>query len=283
LLRQPLLCGGKKQRLKKNSNQKLNRNKLMKKLTSMVLLLGGAIIASQSAFGQLTPDDLYFGFQNQAGGDTADYIINLGAASGIVGQSSVVDLSSDFSLGNFNTVLGASSSMFGGVIGANNSDSPSDVYLTQLRSGGAGTPAVAGSTLAATLTRGQDNSTYAAISSLNNPAAGTGVLDASKSWENQVEPTLTSGTFYGITGLNPDSSVSSSSILYEDLWETSSSSQLGGKSFNYLGYFTLDLTGDGGQVLTFTATAVPEPATYVIVGAGMLLLSLRRQLIGRIA
>jgi hypothetical protein len=58
---------------------------------------------------------------------------------------------------------------------------------------------------------------------------------------------------------------------------------LGGKSFNYLGYFTLDLTGDGGQVLTFTATAVPEPATYVIVGAGMLLLSLRRQLIGRIA
>ena len=255
----------------------------MKKLTSMVLLLGGAIIASQSAFGQLTPDDLYFGFQNQAGGDTADYIINLGAASGIVGQSSVVDLSSDFSLGNFNTVLGASSSMFGGVIGANNSDSPSDVYLTQLRSGGAGTPAVAGSTLAATLTRGQDNSTYAAISSLNNPAAGTGVLDASKSWESQVEPTLTSGTFYGITGLNPDSSVSSSSILYEDLWETSSSSQLGGKSFNYLGYFTLDLTGDGGQVLTFTATAVPEPATYVIVGAGMLLLSLRRQLIGRIA
>jgi hypothetical protein len=238
----------------------------MKKLTSVALLLGGAIMASQSVFGQptLVADDLYMGFQNQAGGGAKDYVINLGTASNIVGGTVVVNLSSAFSLANFNTVLGASSSMFGGVIGANNSDSPSDVYLTQLRSGGAGTPAVAGSTLAATLTRGQDNSTYAAISSLNNPAAGTGVLDASKSWENQVEPTLTSGTFYGITGLNPDSSVSSSSILYENLWYTSSSSQLGGKSFNYLGYFTLDLTG-GSPQLTFTPKNVPAPLTQPVI------------------
>jgi len=256
----------------------------MNKLTR-ALLVCGALAVSHSAFA-VTGNDLYMGFQNQAGGGTEDYIINLGLASGIVGQTSVIDLSGDFSLSDFNAVLGSSSSMFGGVIGANNANNPSDVYLTQLRVGGAGSsPATAGSNVGATMTRSQDNSTFAVLGSLANPAAGTGTLDTSKSWENVVEPTFTTGSFYGQTGINPDSAVSPSTVLYEDLWLTSSSSSVGAKPYAYEGYFTLDLTGSQPS-LTFTGanvvTAVPEPATYgLLSGAGLLLLSLRRKLTGQ--
>ncbi|HUA39332.1 MAG TPA: hypothetical protein VMA35_13150, partial [Candidatus Sulfopaludibacter sp.] len=77
----------------------------MKKLTRAALVVGGAILTFQSAFAQpsFVQNDLYLGFQNSGGGGSADYIINLGPVSGIVGQSSVVDLSSDFSSSLFNS------------------------------------------------------------------------------------------------------------------------------------------------------------------------------------
>ena len=229
-----------------------------KNLTIAVIIVGGAFVVAPASFGQIVQNDLYMGFQNSAGGGTKDYIINLGPASGILGSSSVVTLSSDFSLSSFNTVLGSSTSMMGGVVGASNGGSPSDVYLTQLRSGGAGTPSIPGSSVSATLTRSEDNETFAEISGLNNETAipaGTGVLDSGKTWESQVEPS-TGASFLGVTGINPDSSVSKTAVLYEDLWYTSSSSVTGGKPFVYQGYFTLDLTG-GSPKLTFTSTNVP--------------------------
>ncbi|HTQ50230.1 MAG TPA: hypothetical protein VMJ12_05925, partial [Candidatus Acidoferrales bacterium] len=73
----------------------------MKKITTAAVLFCGAILISQSALGQFVANDLYMGFENQAGGGSSDYIINLGAASGIVGGSSVVDLSTSFSLSDF--------------------------------------------------------------------------------------------------------------------------------------------------------------------------------------
>jgi hypothetical protein len=236
----------------------------MRNLTAVVLLMGGAVLASQSAFGQITYNDLYFGFQNQAGSGTQDYIINLGPATNIVGGSTVVNLSSDFSSSDFNAVLGASSSMLGGVVGALQGNSTADVYLTQLRSGGAGIPSVAGSTAPAGLTRSFDNGAAVALSTLFSPAAGTGGLDPNKTWESDVEPMFTANSFWGNTGVNPDSPVSSASVLYEDLWFTTSSSISGAKPFVYEGYFTLDLTGANPK-LTFTPTNAPATLTNPVI------------------
>ena len=259
----------------------------MKKLTTAAALVGGALLASQSAFASVIANDLYLGFQNQNGGGSADYIINLGAASGIVGQSSVVDLSSSFSSSLFNdpTLQGTSSQIMGGVVGGSNAGNPSYIFLTQLRTSNIGTPALAGSSVTKLMTRAQDNSAYANLTPLNTPSAGTGFLDTGKSWESDVEPANTASTFIGATGLNPDSLLSTSSVLYEDLWETSRSSISGSSPYTYLGYFTLDLTG-GSPVLSFTGSlvSVPEPVTYgMFAGGGLLLLALRRQLTAKTA
>lgn len=229
-------------------------------------------MASQSAFAQvaLISDDLYLGFQNQAGGGAADYIINLGPASGIVGGSSVVNLSSDFSLSNFNSVLGASSSMLGGVVAASNGNPP-NLYVTQLRSGGAGTPSVPGSTSPGTFYKTDVLTAYNDLTQLLNlPAAGNGLLDTSKYWESYVEPTFTAGTFYGDTGINPDSIVGTNSVLYEDLWYVSNNSTSVKKPFTYVGYFTLNPIGSPS--LTFTPTnapaSLPKPVIVSISKAG---------------
>ncbi|HEV2331512.1 MAG TPA: hypothetical protein VGY56_22240 [Verrucomicrobiae bacterium] len=239
----------------------------MKNLTA-ALSVGGVILATQSALGQTyggpptQANDLVFGFQNQAGGGTEDYVINLGAGSSIVGKSTVVDLSSDFSLSDFDAVLGSSSSMFGGAVGAANTGTSgkantADVYLTELRSG-AGVPSVAGSSQPAGLSRNADNTTYSQLGTLFCPAAGTGGLDTGKTWESLVDPANGTGTFESNTGVNPDSTVNPSSVLYEDLWYTSSSSLTGTQPFIYEGYFTLDLTGTSPK-LTFTGINVPAP------------------------
>ncbi len=256
----------------------------MKKTTSAALLIGGAIMVSQSTFGQFTANDLYLGFQNQVGGGSQDYIINLGAASSIVGQTSTVDLSSDFSLADFNAVLGSSSTLFGGVVGGlQNSSGTADEYVTQLRTGGAGIPSVPGSIVTATASRAVINNAISTLNQLILPAtAGQGILDGSKSWESFVEPANSASTFLGASGFNPDSAVGPTTILYEDLWTTSNNKISGSNPYTYEGYFTLDLTGSQA-LLTFTPQAVPEPTVLSLVGGvGLLLITFRRQLSGKI-
>jgi hypothetical protein len=281
--------GGNSYSLIIQSSKRKERHKDMKKLTTAALLVGGAILASPSAFAQtFVQNDLYLGFQNSAGGGTADYIINLGAASDFVGQSSVIDRSSDFSMSLFNdpSLQGTSAQIFGGVVGGENYSSGGGtayIFATQLRTSNIGNPAVAGSSLNVFATQAQDNSAESALSQLNAPDAGSGLLDSTKSWEAYVEPTATPSTFYGTLPVNPDSAVSTSSVLYEDLWETSDSGDVRGSQgqpFQYVGYFTLDLTG-GSPSLTFTPQAVPEPTVLSLLGgAGLLLLSFRRRWVG---
>jgi hypothetical protein len=219
-------------------------------------------MVSPSAFAQvsLISDDLYMGFENQVGGGTSDYVINLGPASGIVGSSTVVDLSSDFSLSNFKSVLGTSSSLFGGVIAASNGNPP-NLYATQLRNGGAGLPSVPGSTSPGTFYKGDILLGYSDLSQLASlPAAGNGSLDNSKSWETYVEPSIGPGTFYGDTAINPDSAVGTNTVVYEDLWYVSNNSNSTKTPFTYVGYFTLNFTG-ASPSLTFTPTNAPASLT----------------------
>jgi hypothetical protein len=269
-----LLCGVKTGKTIVNTT-----DKFMKKLTSAALLVVGAILVSQSAKAQVTPNDLYMGFQNAAGGGSADYIIDLGSASGIVNASSSVFFNSEFSLASFNTVLGASSSMFGGVVGGSNAGNPSDIFLTQLRAGGAGSASTPGSSVSQVAFKTDDNTAYSDMSALN-VVSGAGTLDSTRSWENDIEAqpnTETSGTLWSDTGLNPDSAVSTSSVTYEDLWETSDSSSFVSSSYTYLGYFTIDMTGSSPDVF-FTPQSVPEPGTALIAGmSGLSVLLLRRR------
>ena len=262
----------------------------MNKLTSAAILVGGAIMASQSAFGGFVPNDLYLGFQNQLGGAASDYIINLGTASSVgVGGSITVDLSGNFSLTSFNTVLGSSSSVFGGVIGGlSSSTGTADEYVTQLRTsnfGDIGTlqPNSAGSTLSTTASRSGIDNGINTMTAIALPAAGTqGSLDGTKSWQGFVEPTSTSQTFLGASGINPDSAIGKTSVVYEDLYYVSNGHSFGNpQPYVYEGYLTLDLTG-GGSSVTFTPTAVPEPATMSLMGGGgLLLLALRRRSMGK--
>lgn len=250
----------------------------MKILTRAAFLVGGAILASQSAFASGIANDLYMGFQGGTNA-SADYIINLGAASDIVGSSSVVNLSGDFSQTSFDAVLGALSSVQAGVVGGYQtslSSPPPDLYVTQLRSG-AGNPFLPGSIAPTPTSKSIINGAASPLlSGLAGPAAGTGVLDPSLSWQSVVEPGTAVQNFYRNSGVNPDSAIGAGGVLYEDLWTVSNGTLSGVSAWTYKGYFTLDLSGSSPS-LTFTS--VPEPTVLGLLGgAGLLLLSFRRRL-----
>lgn len=236
----------------------------MKKLTSRAILIAGVIAACQSVFGQVVPNDLYMGFQNSAGGGTADYIINLGPVSGITNGSSVVNLSSDFSLANYTSakLSGSSNAIIGGVVGGQNNDyvSTADIFVTLNRSGGSGIiPSYPGSTENGTETLSADCEAFNDLGPLDAPASGTGVLDTNKTWEAYVDNSGVLGgssSFYRQSGVDPDATVGS--VLYEDLWFTSTAYHVNG--FTYLGYFTLN-TVNGN--LTFTPSSGPVPQLTV--------------------
>jgi hypothetical protein len=230
------------------------------------MIFGGAVLTSQSVFAQVVADDLYFGFQNSGGKGAQDYIINLGPTNGIVGGSSVVNLSSDFTYADYVAVINTTNTpaIYGGVVGGNNAESPSDFYVTQFRTGGAGIPSVPGSSSTMTNQTAdvfEDTKAANDIYGLNAPAAGTGLLDGGKSWESDIEPAFVSGSLYGDTSLNPDSLISSNAVVYEDLWYTASSGtgHVGAKHFSYEGYFTI--SPNGATTLTFTPANTPAPLT----------------------
>jgi hypothetical protein len=247
----------------------------MKKLTSAAILVvvGASLASAQVSF---TANDLYFGLNDASA--PSDYIIDLGQPGVVgVGGSSVVDLSGDISLSVFDSVFTSGpTGVSMGVVGGQNQGQPSpsyDLFVTALRVGGAGVPAVAGSNLSG-FNHSQSSIATTEVTLTGNPwpTAGNNVVDSTKSWSAYVSPTFTAHSFYGASGINPSSAIGSSGILYEDLWKATPSS-----AYSYLGYFTLNLSS-GNSSLTFTPQAVPEPTVCSLLGgAGLLLLSLRRQ------
>jgi PEP-CTERM motif len=261
----------------------------MKNLYKAALLtaLGLASVSAAQAF---TINDLYLGFTKSS--VTQDEYIDLGQGSLFSATgTSVVDISSYLGgLTDFNTAFNSSASGVGmAVVGGNNQNSvnPFGVFVTALRTGGPGaSAAVAGSNLS-----GKSHASAAmsggagVVANLLSdtvqplPTAGNSLLFAnsdSLSYNKLIAPTVSaSGNFLNKTGIAPTSTIGASGIIYEDLWDATTTS-----AYAYQGYFTFNY---GTDSLTFTpadlTTAVPEPATYgAFAGAGLLALSLRRQL-----
>ena len=251
----------------------------MNKFYKAAVVAVAAALASQVAQAVPSANNLYLGLTQSSAQN--DYIIDLGLASSIIDTSPVVDLSGDFSQSTFNSTFsgGATGVAMGSVGAATAAQSPSgvpDFFVTQLRGGGPGSnPFVKGTESVATLGHSSTVVATGASSFLGVGAIppGGSTATAGKPWANNVAAS-TSGTFFNKTGAQPDSTISSSDVIYEDVFEVTSA---GG--YVYQGYLTFDDSNTEDPILTFTnGSAVPEPAAYgSLAGLGVLALALRRQ------
>ncbi len=235
----------------------------MKRLAKAGVLAVGAVLVSQAAQAAFTANDLYMGF-NQSGKN--DYLIDLGQASTLLGQPTVVDLSSYFSLSTFNSVFtsGATGVSMGIVGGKVAFPSSGDTIFASSPVGSD----MSGFFHSATIIGNAVND----LSSVAFPTTGSGVEDTTKSWTSLVSPTFSPGTFYGDSGINPGAAIDGTGIITQGLWEATP-----GSDYTYLGYFTVDTSPSAVQSLTFTSVqATPEPTTTALLAGGALLFGLFR-------
>lgn len=227
----------------------------MNKFTKFALAAVSSALFSQVAQAAFTTNNLYLGFNLSSA--AGDYVIDLGDATTTVGVggSTVVNLSG-FSLANFNSVFAnTTNGVSVAVVGGNNVFGKYDLYATQIRVGGAGNPAVPGSSLTGQ-THSQTQVSGAATVLTGNPwpVAGHDTNDTTKSYTAEVGPTVTAGDFIGKCGVNPFGTFDSSAVVYLDLWYATPT-----VAYTYQGYFTFDLS-TGTPHLTFTPAAAPFSA-----------------------
>jgi hypothetical protein len=224
-------------------------NKLIKFATVALI----SVSFSQLARAAFTINDLYLGFNESSA--ESDYIINLGLATTAVGVggATVVDLSSQFSLSEFNSIFaGGANGVNVAVVGGDNAFGSYDVYATQIRTNGAGNPAVPGSSLSGqTHSQTEISGAAAALSGSPWPVAGGSTNDTTKSFTSAVGPTVTAGDFIGKSGVNPFDTFGSPAIVYLDLWYATPT-----VAYTYKGYFKIDIS-TGTPHLTFTPSGAP--------------------------
>lgn len=234
---------------------------------SAVTLLLASAASTQAAY---VANDLILGFNKGGGSGPADYVIDLGNANSVVGVggSSAVNLSSFFNLGTFNGLYGGLAGVSMGVLGGNPATAGRDLYITSLRTSNFGSPTIAGSTaplaLASTPMANGVNDLTSMLAGLGLSAGGSATIAQSdpSSFFNNVLST-TPPSFLADTGRNPSGSVASGSVIYEDLYRA-----VPNGAFAYLGYFALDVSGNGS--LMFTPNTVPEPSSGALFGVGLL-------------
>ena len=224
------------------------------KIAVMALVAGSVCHVAQANY---TINDLYLGF-TQAGAQS-DYIIDLGQAAAVgAGGSSVVDLSAYISGTTFNSVFtGGANGVLVSVVAGSTAITNVDIYTTQVRTNGAGNPAVPGSLITATHSSSQISGAASALGSMMSgvsgglPTAGNGALDSTKSYTAQVDKTGSALNFIGKTGVVPFGTFDSSAVIYLDLYKGTVAA-----GYVYLGYFKVDLSTSTAH-LSFTPLAAP--------------------------
>jgi hypothetical protein len=246
----------------------------MHQLTKKALLALAGMALVSSAKAQYAPNnnDLLLGFTSASHG--SDLIIDLGGPSSIgVGGSAPVDLSSDVSLSQLNTLFGSLNNLETGVAGA----SLGKVYSTVLRNGAG----VASDPNTLTPAPILGNSSIGTQARLNINTAGSDIISGNQAvvahgdgteWSVQISGT--GGNSMAVNYNNPDTVTPASfnGSVFEDLYVATTASS------TYLGYFTLN--SNAGLSFTPSATVAPEPSSYALFGAaaGLSLLSIRRKL-----
>jgi hypothetical protein len=224
----------------------------MKRITKTALLAAIALAVATPAQAATYTGDLLIGFTSQSG---SDFIFDLGQASSLT-DGQTFNLSSALSSFNLNTVNW-------GIIG--------DKNVSGVRTAWTTTSGTTPNTVPNTTTWGSLDTATKSIYQ-NFPVGGAGdsftiLATDDNSWNQQT-----------ING--------SLTTQYHNAYENPNLVGLGSESFYSLvangsaptlaGNFTLD----SGGIVTFTATAVPEPGTYgLLAGAGLLVLSFRRQFV----
>lgn len=269
----------------------------MNKLTKIAIVAAGFALAAQGAFAGVNNNDLIFSINNNDGGGTTEFDVNLGTLSSLTSPNdNLSGLISGFS--GFNSAS-ATTGLNIGVAGGQNlgtiSGAGNDVFATTLRVGGgsyqtAGTEGNPSVVAGAASSPSKANIANAAntVDTFTgygvNTSTGAGSFTAQVASDHVTPGTVGGNNFstdLGIGSATPLQSMTGTSIVL-DLWsDTEGTTAPGGWVYDGNLTFTYDSSGASAPTLIWDeAAAVPEPTTYgLFAGVGLLALSLRRQLV----
>ncbi len=229
--------------------------------------------------------NLLLGFNDANGPTTAqnDYVINLGVTtsqllSDAANAGGTYDLGTLINPTTFNTAFGtdgnAANEVAAGIVGTTYPNSPV-------------TTTISGLSLPTTFTSGsafnQASSSITGVPVGEYASGGQSAVNTGWTYLVAASPFSQSGSSTGVAALtsNPLGTLTSGVLtigLYEAVRGGTSLSPKAG-AFSEVGTFTINASTDD---VSFTA-AVPEPSTYgVLAAGGLLILSLRRQIMNKI-
>jgi hypothetical protein len=256
------------------------KNNLYKAALMAALGLAGAMTARA----QYANDDLILGFTSNYGGNTTDYLVDLGQipTGGNITANEETSLNvSGFSWSTFNTYFGsalANNAVNLGIVGAH-AGSTGNVIFSEYNNGSGATVLSPGSSTPPADTRSALQNGAAIPESLTlGPVAQGGNSFYNLVAENPNTDGAAANSFAGYVD-NPLSTLGSGETIVFDLYEDSYS-LAGAGSWAYDGNVTVSLNGEALSAVY----DVPEPATYALFGSmGVLLLGMRRRRSSRIA